>query len=127
MAKYAKKRRPKYWKEPKYKYHILYKMTNKITGHFYFGAHSTNDLRDGYAGSGVLITKAVDFHGLSNFRKEIVKYCDSRQHLYREERKLITKDVVQNPNSYNLITGGKRKSKNTYRISRSLKNCKELL
>lgn len=33
-------------------YHYFYKITNKVNGHFYYGIHSTNDLNDGYMGSG---------------------------------------------------------------------------
>lgn len=108
-------------------YHILYKITNKNNGMFYIGCHSTSNLNDGYMGSGVLISKAIEYYGLKNFKKEILKYCKTRQAMFVEERKIVNKSIVKNPQSYNLITGGKRKSKNTFKIKAKTKNCKELL
>lgn len=34
------------------KYHFLYKTTNLLNSKVYYGMHSTNDLNDGYLGSG---------------------------------------------------------------------------
>lgn len=107
--------------------HYLYKITNIVTGHFYYGAHSTRDINDGYMGSGVLITKAVRYYGASSFNVSIIGMYSDRRALFRAERKLITKEIITDPNCYNLITGGKRKSKNTFKVLAKTKNCKELL
>lgn len=107
--------------------HYLYKITNNLTKHFYYGCHSTRNMNDGYMGSGVLINKAIAYYGKENFTKEVIMHCKTRAEMFREERKLITREVIQNPNCYNLITGGKRKSKNTFKVKAKTKACKELL
>ena len=105
----------------------VYKITNLLNGHYYIGCHSTKDLFDGYMGSGVLMKKAIKYYGVDNFEKVVLKMCKSKQEMYSYERKIITKAIVDDPNSYNLITGGKRRTKNTYKVSVKTKNCKELL
>jgi len=108
-------------------YYIIYKITNNINGHYYIGMHTTNNIEDDYMGSGVLIKKAIIFYGINNFTKTIIKKCNSRKTMFMDERKIVNKDIVNDKNSYNLITGGKRKSKNTYKVKAKIKNCKELL
>lgn len=107
--------------------HYLYKITNIVTGHFYYGAHSTRDMNDGYMGSGVLIKKAVRYYGVNSFNVSIIGMYSDRKALFKAERRLITKEIITDPNCYNLITGGKRKSKNTIKVLAKTKNCKELL
>ncbi len=109
------------------KYHYVYKITNLITGHYYIGAHSTSDLFDGYMGSGVLIRLAIKYYGVSNFDKVVLKMCYTRKAMFAQERLIINKSIVLDPNSYNLITGGSRRTKNTYKVKARTKNCKELL
>ena len=107
-------------------YHYIYRITNLITSHYYLGAHSTKDIMDDYMGSGVLIIKAIEYYGIDNFEKVMIKNCKTRRAMFIAERKIINRDIVNDPNSYNLITGGKRKSKNTYKVKVKTKNCKEL-
>lgn len=40
-------------------FHFLYKTTNTLNGKIYIGAHSTQDLNDGYLGSGKQILDAI--------------------------------------------------------------------
>ena len=108
------------------KYYI-YKITNLVTNHFYIGCHMTKDFNDDYMGSGVLIKKAIKHHGLHNFSKEIVKECKDRFDMLRQERLIINWKLIKNPNCYNLITGGKYKTKGTKKINAKTKACKELL
>lgn len=40
------------------KYHYFYKITNTINNKYYYGVHSTDNLNDGYMGSGTVIRMA---------------------------------------------------------------------
>ena len=59
------------------KYHYFYKITNNINGHFYYGVHNTNNINDGYMGSGTRLHYAYKKYGIENFSKEILKYFES--------------------------------------------------
>lgn len=83
-------------------FYYVYKITNIINGNFYIGAHSTSNMDDGYMGSGKLIKRAILKYGIENFKKEILKFVDSKQEMYELEKEL----VVLNENSYNLKPGG---------------------
>ena len=67
------------------KYHYFYKITNTINNHFYYGVHNTDDLNDGYMGSGVRLHKAYKKYGVENFKKEILKFFDSAEEAFDYE------------------------------------------
>lgn len=88
------------------KYHYFYKITNTINNHFYYGIHSTNDLNDGYMGSGSRLKIAIKKYGIENFNKEIIKFFNNREELAKYEAEIVTESLVHDPNCYNMIVGG---------------------
>lgn len=91
-------------KEKKYNY--FYKITNLINGHFYYGIHSTDNLNDGYMGSGTRLNNAYKKYGIENFNKEILKFFDNRESLSNYEAEIVTESLVHDPDCYNISCGG---------------------
>ena len=88
------------------KYHFLYKTTNLLSGRYYLGMHSTNDLDDGYLGSGAQLRKAIRKYGKENFKREIIEFCSSREELHKKEELLITLNEVRDKECMNMKVGG---------------------
>ena len=90
----------------KYKFNYVYKTTNLINNKFYYGIHSTNDLEDGYIGSGTLLKKAIKKYGKNNFVKEILIFYNTREEALFAERLIITEHDLNNEMCYNMKNGG---------------------
>lgn len=88
------------------KYNYFYRITNKVNGNFYYGIHSTNNLNDGYMGSGHRLLKAIKLYGPENFDKEILKFFNKRSELSEYEARFVTEELVENKECYNSIVGG---------------------
>lgn len=89
------------------KYHYVYIITNKINHKFYIGKHSTNNLDDGYMGSGIAVSKAIQKYGLENFSKRILCFCDSSDDALKVEEFLVTENLIKREDCYNANIGGK--------------------
>lgn len=89
------------------KYHYVYIITNKINHKFYIGKHSTNNLDDGYMGSGKVIKNATQKYGLENFNKRILCFCDSAEDALEIEKFLVTENLIKREDCYNANIGGK--------------------
>lgn len=87
-------------------YHFIYKTTNLITKRFYIGMHSTENLKDGYMGSGKILQRSIAKYGLENHQLEIIKFYDSRVDLRRAEAEFVTRETLDNPLCMNLKLGG---------------------
>lgn len=81
----------------------VYKITNLVNKKVYIGAHKTEDLNDGYFGSGVGLKRALRKHGKENFSKEILEVLSSEKEMYDKEKEL----VFLSEQSYNMTKGGK--------------------
>jgi hypothetical protein len=88
------------------KHHIIYKTTNLLSGRYYIGMHSTNNLDDGYMGSGDLIRKSIKKHGKENHKFEILERCDSREELASREEELVNLQEIAKKDCMNLKVGG---------------------
>ena len=90
----------------KKKYHYFYKITNLINNHFYYGVHNTNNLDDGYMGSGKRLHIAYKKYGIENFKKEILKYFDTKEEAFEYEAEIVNENLINNDNCYNMKLGG---------------------
>lgn len=86
-------------------YNYIYKITNLINNKIYIGKHSTDNLDDGYMGSGVAIHRAYKKYGVENFTKEYIAFCDTEDKLNWFERFYIKKYKAKE-NGYNITEGG---------------------
>jgi hypothetical protein len=77
-----------------------------LNSKFYIGVHDGEE-SDKYLGSGILINKAVKKYGAINFSREILQTFDSLSEAYDYEKTIVTEDLIQDPNCYNLAVGGK--------------------
>lgn len=90
----------------KTKFHYFYKITNLINNHFYYGVHNTNNLEDGYMGSGKRLNIAYKKYGIENFNKEIIKFFNTAKEAFEFESEVVNDSLVEDINCYNLIPGG---------------------
>lgn len=86
--------------------HIIYKTTNLIDGKYYYGKHSTQDINDGYLGSGTLLKRAIEKHGAENFIRTIICECATAEDINKMEALIVTEEYVNDPNCYNMTIGG---------------------
>lgn len=88
------------------KYHYIYKTTCQVTGKFYIGMHSTDNLEDGYLGSGKILGYSIGKHGRENHKKEILEFCETRDDLKKREAEVVNEELLTDPLCINLKYGG---------------------
>jgi len=86
--------------------YTIYKTTNQLDGKYYIGCHSTDNLSDGYLGSGKHLTHAIKKYGKNNFKVEILHLAKTQKEMFELERQIVNEDLVNDPMSYNLKIGG---------------------
>lgn len=88
--------------------HYTYKITNIINGKYYFGKHSQEFGKiDNYFGSGVIISRAIEKYGRSNFIKEVLEFFSSEREAFEAEKNLLNESVLLDEYCYNIYPGGK--------------------
>ena len=87
-------------------YHFVYQTKNLVNGKTYIGRHSTNNLDDGYLGSGTLLKRAIKKYGKENFQCIHMCYFDTYQEAVEEEKFLVTKEYCAKDDNYNIVEGG---------------------
>ena len=87
-------------------YHFIYKTTNLLNGKYYIGMHSTNELEDGYLGSGKRLRYSINKYGEENHERIILEYCDSRSELKSREEEIVNLNEIAKVECMNLKVGG---------------------
>lgn len=87
-------------------YHYLYKICNNITGEFYYGVHSTENLNDGYFGSGIELKRNIKKYGRDNFSMHILEYKETRDEVLMLEQTIVNPTLLKDPLCLNLSIGG---------------------
>lgn len=85
----------------------VYKTTNIQNGRYYIGVHQSECIQnDTYLGSGKILKLAIAQYGRTKFNREILFEFNSRQEAYLMQKKLVDKQLIKNPETYNLKCGG---------------------
>jgi group I intron endonuclease len=88
------------------KYHYIYKTTNLLSGKYYLGMHSTNNLEDGYMGSGRRLRRSINKYGKDNHKVEILEFVDTRDKLKEREEEIVNLNEIAKEDCMNLVVGG---------------------
>jgi hypothetical protein len=84
-------------------FHYLYKTINPKNGKYYIGKHSTNNLSDGYQGSGKWVRDCLKAKTL--IETSIIQMCNSEDEAYKIEEKLVEENICK-PLCMNMVYGG---------------------
>lgn len=92
----------------KYKYYYIYKITvteGSLSGSYYFGQHKTNNLTDGYKGSGTILKRYYKKYPKS-YNIEILSFYNSQEELDQAEYDIINQ-YLNDDKCLNICFGGK--------------------
>ena len=88
------------------KYHYIYKTTCNVTNRYYIGMHSTDDLDDGYIGSGKQLWHSINYHSRDEHSIEILEFLPNRESLKKRESEIVTEELLSDDMCMNLVLGG---------------------
>jgi group I intron endonuclease len=86
--------------------YILYKTSNKINGKIYIGVHKTEDINDGYLGSGKGILDALKKYNKNDFAREVLYTFESEEEMYKKEAEIVDIEFIKRADTYNQALGG---------------------
>lgn len=93
--------------------HYIYKITclcGSLKDHYYIGKHTTRNINDGYAGSGIAINAYYKKYGKikgETYIKEILEYNNDTDTNSIREKEIIGNLWKEDPMCLNLMEGGK--------------------
>ena len=87
-------------------FHYIYKTINLLSGKYYIGMHSTDNMDDGYLGSGRRLKYSINKYGKDNHKREILEFCDSREELRLREEEVVNLNEIGKVECMNLRVGG---------------------
>lgn len=85
---------------------IVYITENLITGKKYVGSHTTDDLNDNYLGSGQVLKLSIKKYGKENFKRTILKECETVLESRNLEEYYIKEYNTLTPDGYNISPKG---------------------
>lgn len=92
--------------------HYIYKITllcGNLTGKYYLGKHTTNNIKDGYAGSGKIVSDYFKKYGKRKgitYSKEILEYNDTMETNSQREKEIIGNLWETDSDCLNCCEGG---------------------
>jgi hypothetical protein len=88
------------------KYNYIYVTRCIISDTFYVGMHSTNNLEDGYLGSGKRLHNSINKYGKENHTIEILEHFKNRKDVSIREKELVNENLLKDPKCMNIVLGG---------------------
>jgi hypothetical protein len=86
-------------------YFTVSKVVHLPTGRYYYSRHVTDNLMDGYLGSGIAWTNLLKTHPHAQFEHEYRVFCESSEVMIQLERQLIAAKMDCDPLCLNLMIG----------------------
>ena len=99
-------------------YYTIYKTTNIVNNKIYIGKHETDNLDDGYLGSGTWLKNSINKYGSDKFIKEILYIFKTYKEMNDMESKIVDEDFIRRKDTYNIMPGG-------YNVGRNMVTVKD--
>lgn len=87
------------------RHNIIYQTTNTINGKTYIGRHSTDNLDDGYLGSGTILKRAIQKWGKDSFVRIVLFDFPTPEEMIAKEIELLTEEFIDSDDNYNIGIG----------------------